>query len=814
MKQKRNHILLSAMGLYLGAFAIPAGIMAWILYQRGFSPFGDKTLFVMDMKDQYLEFFASLRHVTGGDKSVFYCWSRSLGGNFLGLFAYYLASPFSWIVCLFPLEELNTAILLLTLLKIGLCGTCFALYADYLWRKKGARNFASCLVIWIFSACYAMSSYNMVYSMCLMWLDGVILLPVVLLGVERLLEGKKGLLLTLALTALFLTSYYIGYMVGIFTGIYFLYRLLCGLQRDRLPAFLGRALCFAVCTFLALGFSAPLLMPAIRDLAQGKLAWGEEYRFTLEANFTFTEFLGKLRYGVYDSITDSGLPSVYCGTIVLVLAAFFLFCRRIQRRERIGAVLILAFLSAGFYYKGLNLAWHGFRAPGWFPYRYAFLFSFFLIYMAYRQVCVWGEAAEAGVGCFGRRIWLRRGVLAAFFLVTVLDIGGNGNVLIAGVEGQFGYVRLQSYKAFVERKKSLVEEIKRRDNGLYRVNASYEFSKNDAMLFGYNGMTHYSSTFNSAVNGLTYCMGMAQSAVWNSGYGATPLTDSLFAAAYRLSEGEEPDCYELLMREESGTAAYRNPLALPMVYAADAGALEPLPEWKENPFWNQNLLLNAAAGRQEDYFTELEYVYEELDTGWLYRLRAESADPLYLYMKPLKRGRADVYVNDIWRGNYFTTETTCCLYLGSYLPGQEITVRVERTWEEEAANALIVELDMNLLRRTLRELQDGGMEITDHGGGKIRGVLSLQEAGPVLTSIPYDDGWEIWVDGERAEPKMFAGTFLALEVPAGEHEIFFSYISRKFRKGIAVFLITAVAAWLYFRRQTALRRCLLTLPEN
>ena len=68
-------------------------------------------------------------------------------------------------------------------------------------------------------------------------------------------------------------------------------------------------------------------------------------------------------------------------------------------------------------------------------------------------------------------------------------------------------------------------------------------------------------------------------------------------------------------------------------------------------------------------------------------------------MKPLKRGWADVYVNDIWRGNYFTTETICCLYLGSYLPGQEIRVRVERTWEEEAANALIVELDMNLLRR-------------------------------------------------------------------------------------------------------------------
>lgn len=121
--------------LCLLSFFIPVAVFLTIMYKLGFYPFGDKTLFIMDMKGQYLEFYASLRNIISSDDSIFFSWSRSMGGNYLGLFAYYLASPLSFITLFFSVKNLAAGILVLTLLKLGLCGTSFSVLANYLCNK-------------------------------------------------------------------------------------------------------------------------------------------------------------------------------------------------------------------------------------------------------------------------------------------------------------------------------------------------------------------------------------------------------------------------------------------------------------------------------------------------------------------------------------------------------------------------------------------------------------------------------------------------------------------------------------------------------
>lgn len=780
--------------LYLAAFMVPTCIMLVILEQGDFYPFGDKTLFIMDMRDQYLEFFAYLRYLSGGDNSLFFCWSRSMGGNFLGLFAYYLASPLSFITCLFPVEKMDTAIFLLTLLKVGLCGVSFAVYARYLWKKWRGTDSGQFLPVMMFSACYALISYNMVYSSCLMWLDGVILLPAVLLGAEKLLDGKKGLHYVLSLTALFVCNYYTGYMAGIFTGLYFGYRLLCDWREKGKRGSLLRGSRFCFGTVLAVGFSAPLLLPALHDLMQGKLSSGSGYQFSLEPNFLLSEFVGKFWNGVYDSITNSGLPAVYCGMVVLVFAAVFFACREISGREKAGAAFLLGLFVCSFYFKGLDLAWHGFQKPVWFPYRYAFLFSFFMIYMALHAICALDKSVAKGkVKC---------AIYAVIFLLTIADLKSNGQALIAGLEGEFGYAKTDDYKKVVENTMPLAEQIRRQDDGLYRVNAAYEYSKNDAMLFGFHGMTHYSSTYNTAVNQLTRMLGIAQAHIWNSGYGSTPLLDSLFAVSYKLSDRYEPDCYEKIADEGQGAAGYYNPLALPVVYAASGTDLEPDIQWQESPYRNQNTFLNAIAATTESYFTEMEYDYEETERGWDYTFIAETKDPVYLYMGAESGGWANIYVDNIWFGNYFSNETICSLYIGSYEPEQKVTVRVEPySGNVRASYAVIARLNMEALSRTLEELRAGGMEITSHGGGTLKGSIFVGEGQTILTSIPYDEGWTVRVDGRKADTEKFAGTFLAIAVPAGEHELRFSYVSPGFYTGMGVFGIATVVAIFYFMRK-------------
>lgn len=811
--------------VYSLSFFIPAIVMLLIFKARGFYPFGDKSLFIMDMRDQYLEFFASLRNLASGDDSLFFSWSRSMGGNYMGLFAYYIASPLSFITVFFPLKNLPFAIFLLTVLKIGLAGLSFAVFGVYVWkahiivpkqpagrskRKKvptpDPKNWKLLFVL-PFAISYALISYNMVYSMCLMWLDGVILLPVVLLGVEKILDGRKGLHYMLALAAIFISNYYTGYMVGIFTAIYMVFRVLCRIQGQNIREYVIKTLRFTACTLLAFGLSAPLVLPVAKDLVQGKLSM-ESYVPDIRTNFEFMKLFGKLKNGVYDSITNSGLPAIYCGYAMIILTLIFFILPQIKIREKVGAAVILVFLACSFYFTKWDIAWHGFQYPTWFPYRYAFVGSFFLLYMALRGMC--GVCSFQSVAAYKNHIVI---IIAAILSIMVaFDLQKNGSAMFTGLETEFGYCAVSDYESFINKTQPLVKQAKE-DKGFYRINQGYEFSKNDAMLLGYNGMTHYSSTFNAFINSLTPKLGIAQSHFWNSGYGSNPLLDSLFAVKYIIDDGMVPADYQSLATGQDGAALYENKNVLPIAYAASCGNSNPELETGD-PFVNQNTFLNAIAGTQEDYFTEYEYNTENSGQNWNYSFTADSNNPVYLYMKSNNIGWADVYVNGDWVGNYFSTETSCDLYLGSFQPGEQVVVDVVPSGSIAVNYAMIGQLHMDLLEQTLHRLQENGMDISKHAGGKLSGTIRVDDQQKIVTSIPYDTGWTVKIDGKKVKTAKFADTFMMLDAKEGDHTITFQYVSPGFGMGILLFVICVLVAVVYFVPLQKIRDIIISGPSK
>ncbi len=809
---------------YPAAFLTPVVVMLLLFRAQGFYPFGEKTLFMMDMKDQYMEFFASLRYIFSGEDSLFFSWSRSMGGNYLGLFAYYVASPLSWITALFPLKNLPDAILTLTLLKIGLCGLSFAGFAGYLWehgvvknrgREKSVSGTTDFRVLCLlpFAVCYALMSYNMMYSMCLMWIDGVILLPMVLLGVEKILRGKKGVHYVLALAASFICDYYTGYMVGIFTAIYLVFRVLCTVRRDSVKEYGWKTLRFILGTVFAFGLSAPLLIPVAKDLMQGKLA-GASYVPDITVNFEFARLFGKFANGAYDSITNSGLPSVYCSWLSVLFAVVFLLLRRISWKEKAGAVLIAAFICFSFYNTKLDMAWHGFQYPTWFPYRYAFVLSFFLIYLAVRAVCEIAAGWDEGQGILflhikkdgqaasvlnGQFFWTGLGVLLA--VVVSFEMDRNGQAIFEGLNGEFAYCSVAEFRGAIDRTKPLVQEIQEADNGFYRINQNYEFSKNDAMLFGYHGMTHYSSTYHAGINTVTPKLGLAQSHIWNAGYGSNPLLDSLFSVRYVLDDTKTPKEYTRLSQTENAVS-YKNEYALSAVYSAPVAQTQL--EWGWDVYQNQNLFLNTIAGTQTSYFTNYEFTTEQSGAGYIYTFTAASDNPVYLDLQSNNITTADVYVNEEWVGNYFSTETKCSLFLGNFTAGQTVTVRVVPAGQVTVDYAAIAELHMENLTPTLDRLRAKEMEITDTGHGKLSGKIDVADGETIMTSIPYDEGWTVKVDGKKAETGCFADAFLTVKADAGKHQITFSYVSPGFVPGVILFA-AAVAGLIVFLRWEQIR---------
>lgn len=797
-KAKKKTFLWVDILLYASAFFISVTGMLFILKSRGFYPFKDNTLFIMDMQSQFMEFLASLRYTINGDNSIFYSWSRSLGGNYLGLYAYYLASPLSWITIFFPVDKFYAAILVLTLLKIGCCGLTFSLFASYLWNRcHPVPDTDHCwqkLILLPMAVSYALISYNMAYSFCLMWIDGVILLPLILLGLEKLLNGQKGLLYTLALTTSFICNYFTGYIVGIFTAIYLLFRLCTLVTRQTLSFYLRRVLRFAATTLLAIGLASPLLFAVLKDLASGRLT-AVTYRADTITNFPFAQLLAQFTNGSYINPLYEAFPNIYCGYTALVLALLFFTLRRVSLREKLAAAGVILLLLLSFYLTRLNYFWQAFMEFTGFSHRYAFVFSFFVLYLASRTL------SALPFNSFIAK-WSNKPVLQLIALllmgVVSVDMGLNGRAIILGLENNYDYDTLTFYQDNLAVIKPLTDDILSNDNGFYRVNQDFEYANNDAMLLGFNGMAHYSSTFNQTVNSLTSRLGFAQAHYWNSGHGSTPLTDSLLGVKYHLFNTPTPSFYTKIKATEYGTSSYLNENALSIVYSA------PLPDRKinldnDNPFLNQNILLNSIAGTDLEYFTFPDFEFTGNESAWSYSFTAGSDWPVYLYMQSPDFSSTKVLVNGTEAGSYFTHETNCILYLGSFTPGEKVLIDILPATSVRVEYAQIAVLNTVLLENTLLNLRTNEMRITDHKGAKLKGTIYVPEGQKIVTSIPYDIGWTVKIDGKRVPFQKYAETFIAIETEAGEHAISFTYLSPGFSTGMIVFLITLILSVLYFQ---------------
>ncbi len=132
-------------------------------------------------------------------------------------------------------------------------------------------------------------SYAVAYAQNIMWHDVLLLLPLVVVGLDNILEGRRGGLYIAALALSVFANFYIAFMVCIFLVLYFVWRwVVVG------RAFVGvkALLRFAAASLLAGGL-ARRLVPMAYNLNESK---GEllEVQFTWGANFNLPRLAGSL----------------------------------------------------------------------------------------------------------------------------------------------------------------------------------------------------------------------------------------------------------------------------------------------------------------------------------------------------------------------------------------------------------------------------------------------------------------------------------------------------------------------------------------
>ena len=400
------------------AFCIPFLGMLIVMLYSGYAPFGSSSMFKSDMYHQYYPFFLDFRRMLLKGDSLLYCWDLGMGLDYLGLYAYYLASPLNFLCVLVPESWMMPLFALLQPLKLGLAGLFFAICLKGLFGKND-------LSISLFGAFYALCSWALGYMWNIMWLDSFALLPLVVLGTVKLLKDKKFLLYTLSLFFAIAVNYYIGLFVCIFVALsFFCYEICCFKNFKTFFLDLGRIAAFSL---IAIGMTAIITLPAYASLQttyssvnkfptdfslnildksywqDAANAWtaynaaketgaanlgqwldavGKSILPTLQA---MSQVAANRGGGIEPTFVTLGdLPNLYCGVFANVLSFLYLFCRRIKLREKLCAVFLLVFFNLSFVLPQLDYLMHGMHFPNSIPHRYSFLYSFVVLIMAYR----------------------------------------------------------------------------------------------------------------------------------------------------------------------------------------------------------------------------------------------------------------------------------------------------------------------------------------------------------------------------------------------------------------------------------------------
>lgn len=364
-------------------------------------PFGPRTRAVNDLGNQYVPFHAHLWDLLHGrsDGGLLVNWQSGFGSSFLPDLGTYLSSPFALLVGVFPRDEIDLAVYVVTVLKTACAG---AAMAWLLLRLRPGRWWAAGLLGAAYALCgwsIADASYNP------MWLDGLVALPLLCLVGEWALGGRRRLLGVLVVALAWIANFYTAYMATLGAGLFLLLRLwLCGLPRRRALAAAGRA---AVTVALGVGLAAPLVTVVYFGTKHAYPG-----RVTHFAPVATEDVLARLLPTTY----GFGSPALFVGTTALLLALALPFHRAAPVRVRAGWSGLAVAVALSMQWTPTHLAWHAFATPNGSPYRQTFVLCALLVIAAWHTLS-YGVPAPRALGAAGGLLALTAAVASRSGLV-------------------------------------------------------------------------------------------------------------------------------------------------------------------------------------------------------------------------------------------------------------------------------------------------------------------------------------------------------------------------------------------------------------
>ncbi len=827
--RKQKESFFSKYGCYLLGFFIPLAIMIVLYMLKNIYPFGDEMYLRSDCYHQYAPFMQEFYNKLHNGGSLLYSWEIGTGSNFTALYAYYLASPLNWLVYFAPKGHITEVISLFILLKTALCGLTFTIYISNHHKTKNVSMAA-------FAIFYALSSYMAAYSWNIMWLDLMVLLPIVILGLENLVLKGKCMLYIISLGICIFSNYYIAIMICIYCVIYFFVLLYVHRRRYSGHFTIVSMFKFFYSSILAGGLGMAMVLPEYYSLlttASSDL----EVPTSVMNYFSMLEMVSRSLICVECSIFDPHNPNLYCTVLVFLLIPIYCISRKVNYKEKIAKIAVVLFFLLSFNTNVLNFVWHGFHYPNSLPARQSFIYIFLVLTMCYEGWTYVGEvnkkqlfAILAGVfflfimleqmfvgddypfyivyASFGfilvytiifrtykKNLRNNGWVVYLFFIICIAESAINMDVTGLGTTSRSAYLEDNHNIT------SLLDHVKEKENDkFYRTEKVIHRTKNDAAWNNYKGVSVFSSSASGGLTQFYKRMGFENSFNAYSFYGYTPLTASILDVKYMLSDRDvlPNSSFELYSQIEDELYVFKNKHALPLGFMVGEKFIDNFDINMDNPFYVQNEFVSAATDTEEIFHV----LHSNTTSQGVARTRVDESCYVYIYLNNRTMERATVNTYDaegtlIDTLNFTLDKKPRICNLG-YIPADgAIEISNPDTEEKVSMNALVYSFNPEAYEEAYKQMASQGMEVTSFKDTRIEGKIDVKTKGLMFTSIPYDKGWTVLVDGKKIKPISIKDGFLGVYLDEGSHKLEFRYYPRGLKAGLLVTVSTILLLLVY-----------------
>lgn len=835
---------------------IISGLMTCFLlciafYTTGITPFGSKrySLTVMDAWLQYIDYFAYYKDVLTGHNSIAYSFSKGLGGGGIAFFTYYLTSPINLLLLFFKKTQILVFFNIAVLIKLTIAAITASIFLRYRFTKL------SSIYVVLLSVCYALSQYSLQQASNIMWLDGVYMLPLILLGVYKLVKEQRSLLLIITTALSIIFNWYTGLLNGMFLCLWFIAELaLSDSDSKNTFAYYRKTITrFVLSGICVIFLSSFVLIPTLLELR------GERGKIDkLSGKGFIGSPLSEITGYIVGKPSTFGQASLYAASIVLIAVLGFFVCKIITTKEKLVWGSLLALMLISFHSFDLYFVFSLLKSATSYYYRYAYLVIAVLITIAAQFIERADWCSTKSDTTFDAASWKRPLIIAVvLYLVllaalnyatpsnsmwyTILSVIVSTAIVISianpvsdKTKKQFMSVLLvcvvsldllanatltikryrietTEFDTYVPSRMEQLQNLQSLDHGYYRINqTAYRHNDpksylpttfNEGLAYNYMPLAVYTSDPDPSTRNILDNVGYNKNGDNFNVIAISNLAaDSLLGAKYVFSKYKISGLEKVKeISTVNNISVYKNPFALPLAYSVDSRVAD-IPV-TGNPFEYVNRLYSEYIGEKVEVFKPAKVSRTIEKNKVTYVTNAPQGMPVYGRIDGLPS--STLHINSVKMG-YAQWDAPTVFDI----PSGMVSITTNDSTMPKPEHELFYYIDLNELSKVHQILSTSGVEINKWDNNGIDLSTSTDTPKTLATTIPFDTHWKVTVNGKTVQTKDI-NNFLMIDIPEGKSAIRMHFTLAGMTESSilsTIALVCLIAVGIYRKKNNPLRK--------